>query len=193
MTDFEGTISNSELAILGLIAESPKHGYQIELDIQARGMREWTEIAFSSIYHLLNKLEAAGWLASTRQESSDRPPRKVYMLTSTGRAVYTQGVLLRLRGPRPNSADFALALANLGSLPSAAVTPALRQHQAMLSQRLERIQTKHAADQQMKPYFPWFVNVLFEYSETLVITEMEFINRILTQVPEDQLQEKTNE
>ena len=58
------TLTNSELAILGLVAEHPRYGYQVEQDIAARGMREWTEIGFSSIYYVLNKLEAAGWLAS---------------------------------------------------------------------------------------------------------------------------------
>ncbi len=58
------TLTNTELAVLGLLAERPKHGYQIEQDIVERGMREWTEIGFSSIYYILNKLEAAGWLSS---------------------------------------------------------------------------------------------------------------------------------
>ena len=52
-------MTNAELAILSLIGESPRHGYEIEQVIEARGMREWTEIGFSSIYYLLKKLEKA--------------------------------------------------------------------------------------------------------------------------------------
>ncbi|MFL7891509.1 MAG: PadR family transcriptional regulator, partial [Anaerolineales bacterium] len=48
-------MTNAELAILSLIAEQPRHGYDIEQAIVARGMRDWTEIGFSSIYYLLNK------------------------------------------------------------------------------------------------------------------------------------------
>jgi len=51
------------------VAEQPKHGYQIEQDITTRGMREWTEIGFSSIYYVLNKLEADSWLASQPGEA----------------------------------------------------------------------------------------------------------------------------
>ena len=55
-------MTNTELAILGLIAEQPRHGYQIEQVIEERGMRNWTEIGFSSIYYLLKKLEKAGYV-----------------------------------------------------------------------------------------------------------------------------------
>jgi DNA-binding PadR family transcriptional regulator len=53
-------MTNAKLAILSLIAEEPRRGYDIEQIIEARGMREWTEIGFSSIYSLLKKLETAG-------------------------------------------------------------------------------------------------------------------------------------
>ena len=49
-------ITNSELALLGLLMESPMHGYQIEQIIEDRGMREWTTIDLSSIYYLLHKM-----------------------------------------------------------------------------------------------------------------------------------------
>jgi DNA-binding PadR family transcriptional regulator len=43
-------MTNAELAILSLVAEQPRHGYEIEQVIEEREMREWTEIGFSSIY-----------------------------------------------------------------------------------------------------------------------------------------------
>jgi DNA-binding PadR family transcriptional regulator len=48
-------MTNAELAILSLVVEKPRHGYQIEQVIEERGMREWTEVGFSSIYYLLKK------------------------------------------------------------------------------------------------------------------------------------------
>jgi hypothetical protein len=37
------------LAILSLAVEKPRHGYEMEQVIEGRGMREWTEVGFSSI------------------------------------------------------------------------------------------------------------------------------------------------
>ena len=70
-------MTNAELAILGLIAEQPRHGYQIEQVIEERGMRNWTEIGFSSIYYLLKKLEKAGYVTA-RAEQALGKTRQVY-------------------------------------------------------------------------------------------------------------------
>lgn len=156
-------------------------------------MREWTNIAFSSIYHLLNRLEAAGWLESARHVSSDRPARKVYQLTPAGWKVFTQSLLLRLSSPRPNSTDFALALANLGCLPQADILVALSHHRTALCQRLEHIQTKQSIDRLENPHLPWFVSALFEYSEMLVTAEVNFISYLENQRSFDQPQEPANE
>ena len=43
-------MTRADLAVLALVAEEPRYGYQIEGIIAKRGMREWTEIGFSSIY-----------------------------------------------------------------------------------------------------------------------------------------------
>ena len=47
-------MTSAEFAILTLIVEQPRHGYEIEQVIEQRGMRQWTEVGFSSIYYLLN-------------------------------------------------------------------------------------------------------------------------------------------
>ena len=48
-------LSNAEYAVLSLLAEAPRHGYGVERIVEERGMRNWTEIGFSSIYFLLKK------------------------------------------------------------------------------------------------------------------------------------------
>ena len=50
-------LTDAELMILGLLAEMPRHGYELEQVIEKRALREWTEIGFSSIYFVLGKLE----------------------------------------------------------------------------------------------------------------------------------------
>lgn len=63
-------MNNKEIVLLGLLTEGPKYGYQLENDIETRGMREWTEIGFPSIHYLLHKSETRGWVVSTLGESS---------------------------------------------------------------------------------------------------------------------------
>ena len=85
-------MTNAELAILGLIVEQPRHGYEVEQVIDERGMRDWTEVGFSSIYFLLNKLEKAGSILSHIEPAAGRgPSRKVYHPTQKGIQVLRQG------------------------------------------------------------------------------------------------------
>lgn len=53
-------LTPAELTILGLVLEKPSHGYELEQLIELRGIRNWTELGFSSIYYLLGRLEKRG-------------------------------------------------------------------------------------------------------------------------------------
>ena len=68
------SVTNAELAVLSLLAEKPMHGYQIEQTIQSRGMREWTEIGFSSIYYILEKLHSRGCVESYHEAAEGKGP-----------------------------------------------------------------------------------------------------------------------
>lgn len=60
-------MTNSELVLLSLLAEHPRHGYELEQVIEECGMHNWSEIAFSSIYFLLKRLVLEGMATSSTQ------------------------------------------------------------------------------------------------------------------------------
>lgn len=76
------TLTDADLLVLGLLAEMPRHGYELEQVIDDRGMREWTEIGFSSIYFVLNKLERLKLVKAGK--TSGVKARKRYSLTEAG-------------------------------------------------------------------------------------------------------------
>jgi DNA-binding PadR family transcriptional regulator len=184
------TLTNSELAILGLLAESPAHGYQIEQDIAARGYREWTEIGFSSIYYALNRLEGAGWLESSveadpappgaRNPPSKRsgPARRIYHLTPAGWQVYRAGVRERLAHPRPRSGDFDLALASLPALPPAEARAALEACRAGLRERLAHVRARWEQDRAARP-LPPHVEALFDHAAAGLSAELAWVEKFL--------------
>ena len=178
-------MTNAELAVLGLVAEGPRHGYQVEQDIERRGMREWTEIGFSSIYYVLNRLETAGWLESRPdaaiQPGRRGPQRRVYALTAGGREAYRRAVCQRLRQPRPRSADFALALANLPAVPLEEARAAIAAQQAGLAARLQELQGKLERDRQAAAGLPPHVEALFAYSIAQMAAELAWLAQFLEQ------------
>ena len=170
-------MNNKELAILGLLAESPKYGYQLEADIEARGMREWTEIGFSSIYYLLNKTEKIGWITSATENSAEGPSRKVYTLTGKGAKELGSAVAQRLENPNPNSGDFQLALAFLPLLSAEEVDQALHRNKQRLEQGLIRVRARLEAQSPLPPH----VVTLFEYSLHRMQAELAWLNDTLEQ------------
>lgn len=175
----EYRITNPELAVLGLIAEKPVHGYEVEQIVEQRGMRQWTEIGFSSIYHILNKLETAGLLSDEIQSAGSRPARRVFYITSLGMGVLQDEIRRRLSSPRPHSGDMDLVLANWMLLPQAEIIEGLREQRQHLALRLEQVQAKWQSDRQ-DASFPPHINELFDHTCHNLKAEIEWLEACLS-------------
>ena len=172
-------MTNAELAILSLIAEHPRHGYDIEQVIEARGMREWTEIGFSSIYYLLNKLEKDGMIESHLQQPEGRgPARKVYRITQLGRQAQIDGTLAALSTPQSGSTPFLLGLSNYPALPKEQVLSALYSYAARLDESLNHMQQRAEKQRPLPP----FVEAMFNYSQVLAEAELKWIRIFIQEV-----------
>jgi DNA-binding PadR family transcriptional regulator len=171
-------MTNAELAILSLIAERPRHGYEIEHVIEERGMRDWTEIGFSSIYYLLKKLEKEGLVAGRLEEAARGPARKVYSATQAGYEALRAGLLDALSGPRPRRSPLQLGLANLPGIPPAEVLAALRQYHDALDEKEGYLRVRWQGQQPL----PYFVDAMFDHSLTLIEAEKAWIVRFIEQI-----------
>ena len=170
--------TQSELALLSLLAEQPYHGYELEHVIESRGMREWTEIGFSSIYYLLKKLEGAGWIESHLEEAGRGPARKVYAVTEGGRAQLRTAIVEALTTPQRCYTPLLLGIANLPAVSAAEATAALQQYVAALDAQLAHMRERWEAQ---KP-LPYFVEAMFAYSDTLIKTERDWVEQFIKQV-----------
>ena len=112
-------MTNAELAILSLIVEKSRHGYEIEQVIEAREMRNWTEVGFSSIYYVLKKLEKKGLVQGQLEKPVGKgPARKVYHITTAGLEAYHKATTEALSSPIPPYSAFLLGLSNLQGIPT---------------------------------------------------------------------------
>jgi len=72
-----------ELLLLGLLKESPKHGYDIKIKIQEI-LSLFAGVDLKSIYYPLRVLEKKGLVAKRVTKQGKRPERIVYCLTPKG-------------------------------------------------------------------------------------------------------------
>ena len=110
------TISNKEMALLGLLSEGPMHAYGIEKEIENRSMREWTEISMSSVYKLLNKLEEDALIGSEVRISSNNVAQKVYGITDEGKAALREQIRTYISEPEHYLHRIDLATSHLDQL-----------------------------------------------------------------------------
>jgi DNA-binding PadR family transcriptional regulator len=169
-------LTNAEFAIISLIAEHPSYGYELEQTIETRGMREWTEVGFSSIYYLLRKLETAGLASSQDAPAEGRgPARKVYAITQAGQAELQAAITDALSNPRRSYTPLQLGLANLPALPPAQAKAALQQYHHQLSARQQHVWERWQTGQAGMPaHAHW----MFELSLAQIDAELRFIEKL---------------
>jgi len=124
-------ISNLEASILGLVCEGFRYGYELDKIIDERNMRHWTEIAFSSIYYVLKRLEKKGLISSGSERVSGRS-RKVYSVTPEGEAAMSEKVRDLISSHHQVTDPFDLGIGNLHTLPFEDVIDGLRLYGASL-------------------------------------------------------------
>ncbi len=172
-------MTNAELAILSLIAEKDRHGYEIESLIEKRGMREWAEIGFSSIYYILKKLEKKRWIAGkvVRQAGPGRS-RVVYHISVAGRNALRASTLEALSAPHRASSPMQLGLANLPAVSKEEALAALRQQSEGLAEHRGRIQARWESQKNL----PFFVEAMFDLALTKITAEFDWLDRFIDQL-----------
>lgn len=133
-------LSDAELTILGLVAESPRYGSEIEQLLEQRGVREWLSMGFSSLYVILNRLEEQKLLNSSLRPDYTGTARKVFEVTEAGRGVLQTAIADLLRQPYKVGDGFELGLANINTLKPSHAYQVLTHHREDLEDRLERVE-----------------------------------------------------
>ncbi|HKT24625.1 MAG TPA: PadR family transcriptional regulator [Terriglobales bacterium] len=80
-------LTTADLVLLSLLSERPMHGYQANLELERREIRDWAAISRPQVYYSLEKLERLGFLRAARnKEPAAGPQRSVLAVTASGRA-----------------------------------------------------------------------------------------------------------
>lgn len=165
----------SELVLLGLLAERPRHGYELEEVIAARGMREWTEIGFSSIYYVLGKLRERGLVSETAEPPARGKPRRVYAPTPVGLRELAMAAEAAIANLRPVHPVLLVGLANEPSIPRQRLITALKARRQAIDERIAAVRAAATA----QPDVPGFVTAIFDYSLGQLEAEKRWLEHYL--------------
>jgi DNA-binding PadR family transcriptional regulator len=79
-------LTTPDLVILSLLAERGMHGYEVNLELERRCVRDWAGISRPQVYYSLAKLERAELIRSgDDEEPAAGPERRVFETSRKGR------------------------------------------------------------------------------------------------------------
>lgn len=173
-------ISNIEAAILGLLYENSYYGYQLDKIIKERGMRNWTEIGFSSIYYVLNRLEKKDLIESRVEKVKGKPSRKIYTITENGKSSIQKKVKELLSENTKLISPFDIGIAYIDILNSEEAIKSIKLYLKSTNERMEFLENSIKMHESLNsPY-----NVIALFSRPLVLLKaekkwlIEFIEKI---------------
>lgn len=171
-------LSHVAFVVLGLVAEYPCHGKDINKRIEERGMRNWTAIGKSSIYGVLKTLKRKGLLDSWVEEEDNRIV-KIYQLTSKGEDALnkrTYKILSEYDGK--NDPDFYVAFSMLPGIPQEVRIEAFTKSLIKLKENKKELEEKLKEIADM----PINVTGLFIHPIKILQTDIEFLTWVLGEI-----------
>ena len=136
-----GVASDADVVVLGLLAECPRHGYDLDRVIDQRGYREWTSLAFSSIYYVLKRLADRGLIEPVAQSEGRKT---VFQLNDAGERELREAAAERISRHDPPTAAALPALGAYRRLDDPALLAALHERINALTSRIAWLQQARA-------------------------------------------------
>lgn len=101
----------TEYALLGLLLDGPKHGYELARRFSPEtALGEICHLEMSMLYALLKKQEKAQNIEAELESQGARPPKRIFHLTAIGRADFMEWVRTPVGRSREIRLDFLVKL-----------------------------------------------------------------------------------
>lgn len=126
-----------DLAVLGLLYESPRHGYELYRQYSRdTGLGVVWKVKRSHFYAILGRMSLRGLVAMEVFEQENFPPRKVYRLTEEGLRVFREWMTSPVTDSRSFRLDFPAKLFFARRIDRAAAGRLLAEQQALCARWL---------------------------------------------------------
>ncbi|WP_433374520.1 PadR family transcriptional regulator [Streptosporangium sp. CA-115845] len=115
-------MSSTRVLLLGVLLDTPLHGYEVRRRLELWGADSWANVAYGSIYHGLAKMAEEGLLEIIEQ---GRGGKTVYGITEAGRADFQQQLMNSWWLVKPIVDPFQVALTFMDRLSPAELVNAM--------------------------------------------------------------------
>ncbi|MBN2281340.1 MAG: helix-turn-helix transcriptional regulator [Candidatus Marinimicrobia bacterium] len=130
-------MTNAEITLLGILNENPNHAYQLEHLLQEKNLKDKVDLAFSSIYATLKKLEKRGMVLGHIQKLPKQPEKKIYSITEKGKQELIENLKQNLSKPEFEKSSFELCLHFSNFIPKLELKEILKIYEAELTRMIQ--------------------------------------------------------
>ncbi|MFN3705705.1 MAG: PadR family transcriptional regulator [Thermoflexales bacterium] len=166
-------VDERELLLLGLLRQANMHGYQLHEFIEAN-MTLCTDLKRPTVYSLLDRMADKGWLSFEMAQEGNRPPRRVYRLTSIGEHVFQAMLVASLSTYTLTRIAGDVGLAFLDALPP-------KQAAALLRQRRRAMAAAHQALLAV-PKHRGSLQLVIEHQRHVLATELDWLDALIARL-----------
>jgi len=144
-------MTNSEITILGILKEQPVHAYQLEQLLKDKKLKNKVDLAFSSIYSVLKKLEKKDFVKSVVERIPKHADKRIYHITEHGEQELVDSLKQALTKPETRKSSFELCLHFSNLIPNSELKVILKMYEAeltrMIQNQIKEITTLKTDDQ----------------------------------------------
>jgi DNA-binding PadR family transcriptional regulator len=158
------------LLLLGLLKNQAQHGYQLN-DFIEKNLAQVINLKKATAYALLERLRESGLVAVKLEQEGNRPPRKVYGITTKGEKQFLELLRIELGHAEPTSSPESTALMFMNELEPEERTQCLKT-------RLEKLNT-HIANLEQIPAHKSAVNLALERQLVLLKADHNWLMGVL--------------
>jgi DNA-binding PadR family transcriptional regulator len=163
-----------ELLFLGLLKQSPKHGYEIKKQIKEI-LEVFSGLELKSIYYPLQILEKKKLILKHVNKEGNRPKRFVYSLTSKGQARFEQLLAKSFLDFKRPEFSLDISLYFLPFIKPQIARRRLKARMQILKKLTRSLKTAHDSMISKKP--PSLAYIL-EHDLEMVESELNFLSRL---------------
>jgi DNA-binding PadR family transcriptional regulator len=164
-----------KLLLLGMLRMQEMHGYLINEFIDTHLGSSGVHLKKATAYHLLNTMTDDGWITYREEQEGNRPPRRVYAITSDGEAAFQQMLRESLANYKPAEFRSDIALAFLDMLPTDEAISLLQKRRVAIEDLLEPIHTfggHHGGGLQL----------MIEHQVRHLTAELEWLDEVISRI-----------
>lgn len=186
------TITPLGVSALSLLCERDMHPYEMYQLLISRAEDRVVKVRPGSLYHAVDRLQAAGYVRATGTErDGNRPERTTYAITDTGRTALDERLTQMLRIPADEYPAFPLAVSQAHNLSADTVVQLLTARLARLEAQREFFRSGRTLIEHRNVPRRYWLDLTYQHA--MVDAQIAWVRQLVTEIESGQLdwQEQT--